>query len=422
MSQLADMLRQQPLAVTGLGVWSAAGTGPDELWRAARAGQSTGRFGVVPGRPELAVCPAPTPELPPAARRVLRRMDRAVHLGWAAATQALAEAGLPAGTDRGRLGLVVGNSRGLVDTWTQAARPMTPRHELPSLAANGSITALSGALSLLLGLRGPCQVTSAACASGAVAIALAAQQLLLGQADFMLAGGAEAPLHPAVLDPLMAAGVLGWHGDPAQTCRPFDQARNGTILGEGAAFIALETLASARRRGARVQALLGGWHWASEAAHRAGFETGHSGLALTLREALRVAGLEPAQIGSLNTHGTGTRLNDEREALAIAEVFGPRPLLQYTSTKPVTGHCLGASSAIEAILSIQALREQATPPTVNCRAPDAGCPPGLVTGQARAFSAEAVLSSSSGIWGNQAALLFRRPPSNEQTQHGKSGT
>jgi 3-oxoacyl-(acyl-carrier-protein) synthase len=179
------------------------------------------------------------------------------------------------------------------------------------------------------------------------------------------------------------------------------------VLGEGAAFLVLESLESARQRGAIPLARLAGWSIRSDPSLRAGMDESGTSLAETIRDALRNAGMSPEDIGYLNTHGTGTRLNDLAEARAIHQVFGStNPGVPCSSTKPVTGHCLGASAAIEAVIGILALQHHCAPPTGACLEHDPECEIRVIRGEGMKFDARAVLSISSGFWGNQAALVF----------------
>jgi 3-oxoacyl-[acyl-carrier-protein] synthase II len=179
------------------------------------------------------------------------------------------------------------------------------------------------------------------------------------------------------------------------------------MLGEGAGFLVLETLAAARQRGVEPLALLAGWFIGAEGRERAGMDSSGEGLARVLRESLAAASLVPAEVGYLNLHGTGTRLNDLAEAQAVRIVFGDDGPPGCSSTKPITGHCMGAGAALEAIISIEALRRQLLPPSANCDQPDPECAIDLVRGQPRPAAVRAALSLSSGFWGNQGALVFR---------------
>lgn len=405
-------LRENPLVITGVGAISAAGNSASALWQSALAGLANGTHLSItaPGQDiAYAGCRVSDFALAADMRRVVRKMDRSVQLAACAAAEAWRDAQLTNGSlPPERIGIIAGTSRGPVEKSSEAHERLHQGPLLPSLAANTTLASLSGALSLCFHAQGPCFTVSAACASSAAATAAAAQQIVLGEADVMLVGGAEAPLIPGVLAQLDATGVLGSHAQPALCCRPFDQARNGTILGEGAGFLVLESLASAQRRGATPRAKLAGWAIASESHGRAGIREDGTGLNRVIRHALDLGGLTAADIGYLNAHGTGTVMNDRHEAEAIAAVFGKTSSLKCSSTKAVTGHCMGASSALEAIISIAALNAQLAPPSANLISQDERCPIQLVQGTSAAFAANAVLSTSSGFWGNNAALIFSR--------------
>jgi 3-oxoacyl-(acyl-carrier-protein) synthase len=349
-------------------------------------------------------------------------MDRCVRLALEAADQALADAGLPVGSAHAAsLGIMVGSSRGPMQKWTEmlnwvrsSSRPLPP-----TLAANSTLACLSGSLAMAFEATGPCLTVSATCASGAHAIAVAAQQITLGTADVMLGGGADAPLLDAVIRQLLSTGILGSHADPRRACRPFDVIRNGTLLGEGAAFLVLESLDSARRRGARIHAQLAGWAIGTEPCYRTAPREDGEGLLRVMVQALACAGVTAEQIDYINAHGTGTQLNDPVEVESLRRLLeGRLSEVPCSSTKPITGHCLGASPALEAVISIQALQHQCIPPTANCVELDPTCPIDAVRDGARPASLRLVLSNSLGFWGKNAALLFAHPPRTDEATRG----
>ncbi len=397
------MTRPDAIVVSGMGVWSAAGSSvPEFSQRLIHAVAPAPTLHLTPAG--ILTLPAPTP--PPFVRfPQARRMDRCVHLALAAASEAFAAARLES-VDPLRIAILVGNSRGPAGKWSE---PRPPRLR-PSHATNTAIASLSGALSLAFQIRGPCLTLSAACASAAHAIAFGATLLRAGEVDAVLAGGAEAPLVEPLLDQFLAAGLLGSHPDPAFACRPFDRTRNGMVPGEGAAFLVLETATHASSRKLTPLAVLAGAALGSEAHNRVATRSDGAGLAEVIRQALDRASLSPDAIGYLNAHGTGTMVNDAAEAAAIHTVFGRNPSPPaVSSTKAVTGHAFGAAPALEAILAIQALRAQKAPPTWTCRDPDPDLQLDLILDQPRALHTEAVLSTSLGFWGNAAALVFQRP-------------
>ena len=246
--------RDEAVVVTGLGVVSAAGDSLAAFWDSVAGGRSAATWFTDPNvtdSPSIPACAIPgVPEVAQVLRRS-HKMDRCVQLALAAASQALSEAQLPAqARNPTRLGIIVGTSRGPMQKWTEVHNLLSrgTRQLPPTLAANCTLGCVSGALAMAFEARGPCLTVSATCASGAFAIAQAAQQILLGTADVMLAGATEAPLVEAVVRQLLSTGILGSDEDPRRACRPFHAKRNGTLLGEGAAFLVLESLTSARRR------------------------------------------------------------------------------------------------------------------------------------------------------------------------------
>jgi len=403
------------IVVTGMGVAAAAGHSPEVLWRAVVRGASPAvsyTDPTVPGSPTIPACVVPGPDEEARKRRSSRKLDRCVQLAHEAAVQAHTDAGLHTHTsDPSALGIMAGTSRGPIQKWTESLDlARSGRRELPpTLTANTTLDCVSGALSMALGAGGPCLTVSATCASAAHAIALAAQQIILGAAEIMVAGGADAPLQDAVIRQLLSTGILGSHADPRQACRPFDATRNGTLISEGAAFLVLESLESARRRGVPIRARLLGWAMGADARHRTSPRDDGEGLVQVMRRALCVAGLGAEEIDYVNAHGTGTPLNDRIEALAMRRLLGDRLRhVAFSSTKPVTGHCLGASAALEAVITVLCLQEQLAPPTANCREPDPECPLGLVTGRARPMEMQVAMSNSLGFWGKNASLIFGR--------------
>jgi 3-oxoacyl-(acyl-carrier-protein) synthase len=408
-SNLARLLKECPVVVTGMGAVSAAGVGRGALWAASMAGRSLAvRLGFSGGNycgcavSEAAQLAWPSP--------LLRKSDRAAQLAYLAANEAWQQARLGEVTGfRPRLGIIAGTSRGPVSKLIESYEQVQRGRVKPSLAATSTLASLSGTLAAHFLAGGPALTVSSACASSAAAIALAAEQLILGQADVVLAGGAEAPLLPFVLAQLEASGLLGEADQPAQVCRPFDLHRTGIVLGEGAGFLVLETEAGARQRGANILARLSGWSVRAEGGERTGISERADSLVRVMRESLELAGVAADEVDYLNAHGTGTVLNDRQEAVAMRRVFGERAAsVPCSSIKPVTGHCMGAAGALEAVLCVEALHHQMVPPTPNYLTIDPACGLNIVAGAPQPQSLRHVLSNSSGFWGNNAALLFSR--------------
>jgi 3-oxoacyl-(acyl-carrier-protein) synthase len=403
-SILASLLQENPIVVTGMGCYSVASGSVDALWRAALAGRglASWREFLIAGHPQrFTVCSAPpldvtTPEL-----RSARKADRCAQMALHAATQAWHQAALTNAYPPERVAAIVGSSRGPLGKMEESFERLPRGDMLPTLSAQSSLGSLSGMLAQQFGLKGPGSVISATCASAAFAVGFAAEQILLGKADAVLVGGAEAPLHALILAQLQSAGVLGSHDDATQACRPFDATRNGMALGEGSGFLILESARLAACRGARPLARLAGWSMSTDSSGRAGMHEDGSSIVHAMQQALELAQLSPEHIGYVHAHGSGTVLNDFAEASALNKLFGPHGV-PCSSTKPVTGHCLGATPALGAILCIEALRQRQLPPAVNCAHPDPKCPVRLVTPRAQLPASTSVLCNSIGFWATTA--------------------
>ncbi len=402
---LKNLLKYNPIAVTGIGILTAAGS--NTLWESVKAGKTFGKFLDIANESiKIPICVVRELEVPTELKIKYHKLDRSARLAINAAKGAMKNANIDNEAIRKNSGLIVGTSRGAVELLSQL---FTNRRKIPpSYSPNTSIGGLSGALAMALGIKGISFTVSANCASSAVSIAMAAEQLLLGCAESMIAGGAEAPINPAILIPMLNAGILGKGDNPETVCKPFDINRNGTILGEGAGFLFLEKLSSAIKRKANIRAILAGWAIKTAPISSVGVdETGES-LAEVIEEALQIADVTPRDISFISAHGTGTHLNDLAEARAIKRVFGNTPVPVY-SIKPVTGHCLGASSAIESAVAIDALNNKVIPPTVNCLEKDSECDINVVTKHPIEIkNPVAALVISSGFWGHQSILVFKR--------------
>lgn len=406
-SPLANLLRDNPIVVTGLGACSAAGDTVEALWSAAVAGRGLAtwrEFALASLPPQrFAVCSAPPFDLSAPEMRFARKADRCARLALRAANAAWRQAAIGDAYPPERRGVTVGSSRGPIGKMEESFACLRSGEVMPTLSAQSSLGSVSGTLAQFFNLKGPGGVISATCASAAFAIGIAAEQLLLGKADAMLVGGAEAPLHAVVLAQLQASGVLGSHEDATQTCRPFDATRNGMVLGEGAGFLVLERLGA--RAEAKPLAKLTGWSMTAESSGRTGMQEDGSSVVRSMQQAMGFAQLSPKEIGYIHAHGSGTVLNDFAEAAALEKIFGTRGV-SCSSTKPITGHCLGATPALGAVLCIEALRRQKLPPAVNCAQPDPNCPVQLVTAETQPPPFTNVLSNAIGFWGYHSSLIF----------------
>jgi 3-oxoacyl-[acyl-carrier-protein] synthase II len=250
----------------------------------------------------------------------------------------------------------------------------------------------------------------AACATGTAAIGEAAEIIRRGDAEVMIAGGAEAPISETLYGAFYAMRAIATAEDAAEACRPFDARRNGFVVAEGAGAMVLESLEHARARGARILAELAGYGCSNDAFDMVASEESGRGPILSMEMAFRKAAVAPEAVGYINAHGTGTPLNDKVETTAIKHVFGEHAKrVAVSSTKSMTGHMMGAAGALEAVVTVLALRDQVLPPTINYAVPDPGCDLDYVPNHARKVSGlEYALSTSVGLGGHNAALLFRR--------------
>ncbi|MNY09236.1 3-oxoacyl-[acyl-carrier-protein] synthase 2 [compost metagenome] len=285
-----------------------------------------------------------------------------------------------------------------------------PRRISPFFVPGSIINMISGFLSIHLGAQGPNYAITTACTTGTHCIGMAARNIAYGDADVMIAGGAEMASCGLGLGGFGAARALSTRNDdPARASRPWDRNRDGFVLADGAGALVLEELEHARARGARIYAELVGFGMSGDAYHMtAPPETGE-GAARCMENALRDAGLNPEQVQYINAHGTSTPAGDLAEVAAVKRVFGEHAYrLAVSSTKSMTGHLLGAAGAVEAIFSILALRDQVAPPTINLDEPDEGCDLNFVAHKAQAMPIDVAVSNSFGFGGTNGTLVFRR--------------
>ncbi|AGU49046.1 putative beta-ketoacyl synthase [Variovorax paradoxus B4] len=397
------------VCVTGLGVVAPHGDEPGALFQALLDGRSAIR----PVFPELpkpaAAAMAAFDETRWFTKLQLAGVDRVSQLAVAAADLALRDAGLAANdADPERVGVYAGCGMGGAAALEAAYRgngrvsPLT----IPAFMPN----APAAHVAMRQGVQGPVLTYSVACASSSVAIAEAAKAIRRGEVDMAIAGGSEALIVPGVVLAWQAMQTLATFqpGEAAGAVRPFATDRSGFALGEGAAFLVLESAERARGRGARSYATLAGWGLSSDATHLT--KPDAPGQARALRQALRQAGLAPRDVGYCNAHGTATRIGDVVERNALADVWGADlDSLRVSSTKALHGHMLGAAGAIEALVTVFALHHRQLPPNANCSEVDPACSLNLVTQHdTSAPTIEAAMSNSFAFGGTNSVLLFRR--------------
>ena len=347
-------------------------------------------------------------------RKEARRMDRYSHFAVAAALEAAGQAGLSAAeADGERTGVMMGTGIGGIMTTNQGFRVMDDRGPdrlspfvVPMLLPNMA----SGQVSIHLGARGPNLSPTSACSSASDAIGLAAQTIRAGDADVMVAGGAEAPLCEVSVAGFDAARALSHRNDdPEHASRPFDRERDGFVLGEGGGALILESAEHATARGAAILAELRGYANVADAHHiTQPTETGDGGVR-AMRLALAQAGLAASDIDYINAHGTSTPINDRVETHAVKQVFGEAAYgVPMSSTKSMTGHLMGAAGVIEAIACLKAVETGVVPPTINYRTPDPDCDLDYVVNEGRRVDVRAAMSNSFGFGGHNAVLIFSR--------------
>jgi len=346
-------------------------------------------------------------------RKEIRRTDRFTHLAVAAATQALKDAKLEKVPDAERVGTAISSGLGGITTMVDQVMVMDTRGPsrlspffVPMLMAN----AASAQVSMQFGLKGPSLTHVSACASSSHAIGEGADIIRRGQADLMVAGGAEATVIPVIVAAFTAMKTLTRRNDSPETAsRPFDKERDGFVLSEGAAVVVLEEREHARARGARSYGELVGYGATADAYHITAPSPEGEGNARAMRMALAQAGLRPEEVDYINAHGTSTQPNDREETAAIKQVFGAHAYkLLVSSTKSMTGHLLGAAGALEAIACLLAIRDGCIPPTINYATPDPGLDLDYVPNTARARAITTALSNSMGFGGHNASLILAK--------------
>jgi 3-oxoacyl-[acyl-carrier-protein] synthase II len=406
------------VVVTGLGTLNACGLSAAETWESLLGGRSgirpleRVRTDDLPSRiggelkgfdPESVL-----------ERKEVRRLDPFLHYSVAAAREAVEDSTLKiTGELADRTGVLIGSGIGGLHAIEVNATTLVERGPgrvspffVPQLIANMA----SGYVSMRFGARGPNSCVVTACATGAHSIGEAFRLIQRGDADAMIAGGAEAPIERLGLAGFAAMRALSTRNDePERASRPFDAERDGFVIGEGAGVMVLEPLELALARGARIHGEIVGYGMSGDAYHMTAPAEDGYGAQLAMRRALSDAALEPEAVDAINAHGTSTPMNDAVETRAIRAVFGEHAdRLAVSSTKSMTGHALGAAGGIESVVSVLMTREGAIPPTINYENPDPACDLDYVPNEARRAPVRVALSNSFGFGGTNATLVFVR--------------
>lgn len=411
-------MSRRRVVVTGMGMISPLGNDVPSSWQGILAGRSgidliehtdlsafTTRFGGSVKGFDVTQYLAP---------KEARRVDLFIQYGLAASFQAVRNAGLEVtDANRERIGVAMGSGIGgltNIESSSRLLHEQGPGRISPFFVPGSIINMISGFLSIHLGAQGPNYAISTACTTGTHCIGMAARNIAYGEADVMIAGGAEMAACGLGMGGFGAARALSTRNDePARASRPWDKDRDGFVLSDGSGAMVLEELEHAKARGATILAELVGFGMSGDAFHMTSPPDNGAGAARCITNALRDARVNPEQVQYINAHGTSTPAGDLAEAQAIKSVFGDYAYkLAVSSTKSMTGHLLGAAGAVEAIFSVLALLDQVAPPTINLDQPDEGCDLDFVAHEARRMPIDVVLSNSFGFGGTNGSLVFRR--------------
>ncbi len=411
-------LSKRRVVVTGLGMLSPLGNSVAGGWAAALAGKSgigtITRFDVT-GFPCTIAGSIPdfdvTKYMP---AKEARRMDLFMQYGVAAGVQAIADAGLEVtDANRARVGLIMGAGIGglatIEDNYAKYLETKTPKKISPFYIPASIVNMISGHLSIMYGITGPNLAVISACTTSTHALGIGMRTIQYGDADVVIAGGAEMAQTPTAVGGFSQARALSTRNDePTRASRPWDRDRDGFVMGDGAGAMVLEEYEVARKRGARIYAELVGFGMSGDAFHITAPPDDGAGARLSMENALRDAGINPGEVQHVNAHATSTPLGDVAETTAIKNAFGPQAAkLAVSGTKSMTGHLLGAAGVVEGIFCVLAIRDQVAPPTINLDNPGEGCDLDYVPHTARSMKIDTAVSNSFGFGGTNGTLIFR---------------
>ncbi|GAA5214835.1 beta-ketoacyl-ACP synthase II [Corallincola platygyrae] len=411
-------MSKRRVVITGMGMLSPVGNSVDESWQALLAGTSgiapVEGFDVEAFSTRFAgqVKNFNVEDYMP--KKDARKMDLFIQYGIAAGIQAMEDAGLEITEENApRVGAAIGSGiggLGLIESNHEALLANGPRKISPFFVPSTIINMVAGHLSIKYGLKGPNISIVTACTSGVHNIGHAARMIAYGDADAMLAGGAEAACTPLGLGGFAAARALSTRNDePQKASRPWDKDRDGFVLGDGAGMMVLEEYESAVARGAKIYAEVVGFGMSGDAYHMTSPPADGSGAAAAMVNALNDAGIDYNKVGYINAHGTSTPAGDVAESAAVKSVFGDHAYqLKVSSTKSMTGHLLGAAGAIETIFTAKVLQEGKIPPTINLENPEEGCDLDYCANEMNETDAEYALSNSFGFGGTNGSILLKK--------------
>jgi len=411
-------MSKRRVVVTGLGIVSPVGNDISTAWKNVVDGQSgigpITRFDASAFATRIA---GEVRDFDPAqwiAPKDVKKMDPFIHYGLAASLQAVKDSGIEV-TDANapRIGAALGagiGGIGGIEKTTETYLNGGPRKISPFFVPSTIINMLPGNLAIMLGIKGPNVSAVSACTTATHNIGLAMRMIQYGDADVMVAGGAECSTTPTAIGGFIASRALTGNNDnPKGASRPWDRDRDGFVLSDGAGVLVLEEYEHAKKRGAKIYAELAGFGMSDDAFHMTAPPEDGSGAALSMGNALRDAGMNPDEIGYVNAHATSTPLGDLAETKAIKSCLGEHAhKVMVSSTKSVTGHLLGAAGGVEAIFSVLAIHTSTIPPTINLDNPDEGCDLDYVPNVARSVPLRTALSNSFGFGGTNGSLLFKQ--------------
>ena len=406
------------VVVTGLGCISPVGNNVPDTWSALLAGKSGAgpitRFDASRHKTKFAAEVKGFDPVPLLGARDAHKFDRYAQLAIAAAQEALNQSGLVIDeSNRDRVGVLVGTGIGGISTFMENVDLLYergPERVSPFLVPMMITDSAAGLLAIRTGARGPNMAITSACATGTNVIGEASEMIRRGAADVMLAGSSEAAIVSLTIAGLNVMTALSTRNDaPEKASRPFDKNRDGFLMGEGAGMVVLESLEHAQKRGAEILCELKGYGTSDDAYHISAPAENGAGAAISMSRALEDANLNVTDIGYINAHGTSTVLNDKSETAAIKTVFGEHAYkVPVSSTKSMTGHLLGASGSVEAVICVKVIQDNILPPTINYETPDPNCDLDYVPNTARRAKPKNVMSNSFGFGGHNATLIMSR--------------
>ncbi|UTA46342.1 beta-ketoacyl-ACP synthase II [Simiduia sp. 21SJ11W-1] len=411
-------MSRKRVVVTGMGMVSPLGNTVADTWSGILAGQSgvapITHFDTTPFTTTFSAAVKNFEVEPYLAVKDARKMDPFIQYGMVAGIQAWEDAGIEV-TDANaeRIGAVIGAGIGGIGSIADGALTIEdkgPRRISPFFVPGAIINMIAGNLSIKYGFKGPNLAVVTACTTGTHAIGLAARSIQYGETDVMLAGGAEMATTPVGLAGFAAARALSTRNDdPTRASRPWDKDRDGFVLGDGAGVLVLEEYEHAKARGAKIYAEVVGFGMSGDAYHMTSPPENGAGAALSMRNALKDAGLDASLVNYINAHGTSTPAGDIAECQAVKSVMGAaQDKVAVSSTKSMIGHLLGAAGAVEAIFSVLAIRDQVAPPTINLENPSEGCDINLVPNTAQEMPIDVAMSNSFGFGGTNGTLVFKK--------------